>query len=359
MWECGPRTKVKLQILDTYLGAWFNILKSNFSRVVYLDTFCGPGMYTTGEDGSPIVALKQAEKASVGFPNFRPEFIFIDNDEKHLDNLKGLEEFKRLSSKFRVHTFNGDFLEVIDEALGRVSINQNTPLFSFVDPFNVKVIPFASIGKLMKYNERSELFVNFFGGTANRCYNHPVRSTAEQVAHVLGKVIDIPDGEEDRLKVIFDAYQGQLGTLAPFVRKFQFRDETNVRDNALYFVCNHKLGLQRMKEAMWKIDPINGQNFSEHRQATTGSALDLFSEQPNVGPLKKLLLIKFPKETKVKMSNIDSWVESETEYLTKHLRKTGGLMETLYNEGKIKYFDKEEKKKAKNNWPQRLLIDFL
>lgn len=359
MWDCGPRTQVKLHILDKYLNSWFNILKVNFTRVVYLDTFCGPGKYTTGEDGSPIVAMKQAEKALKGFPDFKPVFIFIDNDKQALDNLKQLEEFKRLSTIFSVYIYHGNFAEVIGKALEQASITTNTPLFSFVDPFNVKVVPFKIVSQLMRNKEHSELFVNFFGGATNRCYNHPTRSTSEQVERVLGKTIVIPDNETDRLKVIFDTYQKQLGTLAHFVRKFQFRDETNVRDNALYFVGRYVLGFIKMKEAMWKMDPVDGGQFSEHSHNKGGDLFGTHSNEPYLHDLKKDLVKKFGKQTQIKMSIIDQWIMHETSYLTTHLRKGGGLMEALYNEGKIKYFDPEGKRRAKNNWVKRLLIDFL
>ena len=46
-------------MLSAYLSAWFPILSStNPPRVFYIDGFAGPGRYSSGEDGSPIVALK-------------------------------------------------------------------------------------------------------------------------------------------------------------------------------------------------------------------------------------------------------------------------------------------------------------
>ena len=52
IWDLEPHTLVKHQILRHYLSAWFPILGSAHTRVDYIDGFCGPGRYKTGEDGS-------------------------------------------------------------------------------------------------------------------------------------------------------------------------------------------------------------------------------------------------------------------------------------------------------------------
>ena len=62
LWDIEPHTLAKHEILKRYLEAWFPILLTYNQRIVYLDGFCGPGRYKGGEDGSPIIAIKQALK---------------------------------------------------------------------------------------------------------------------------------------------------------------------------------------------------------------------------------------------------------------------------------------------------------
>ena len=67
-----------IRSLKNYLGAWFPILGSKIPRIVYIDGFCGPGRYTGGEDGSPIIALKEAIKQPV-LASSEVTFLFIDD----------------------------------------------------------------------------------------------------------------------------------------------------------------------------------------------------------------------------------------------------------------------------------------
>jgi len=48
----------KHAILKRYLGGWFPILTSAYKRVLYIDCHAGRGRHTTGQEGSPIIALK-------------------------------------------------------------------------------------------------------------------------------------------------------------------------------------------------------------------------------------------------------------------------------------------------------------
>jgi len=56
-WKAEPHTLAKLEILRRYLGAWFSIICQRFDELVYVDATSGPGEYSGGEDGSPLVAL--------------------------------------------------------------------------------------------------------------------------------------------------------------------------------------------------------------------------------------------------------------------------------------------------------------
>jgi three-Cys-motif partner protein len=82
-----PHTAAKLGLLGAYLGPWFAILSlGGFRYVVYVDGFAGPGRYSGGEDGSPVVALKalaaHGRRLQSSF-----EFHFVERDGRTVDAL--------------------------------------------------------------------------------------------------------------------------------------------------------------------------------------------------------------------------------------------------------------------------------
>ena len=78
-WKIEPHTLAKHEILKRYLSAWYPILSSSSAKeMLYIDGFCGPGRYKKGEDGSPIIALREALKYSQRLQKKRITFLFID-----------------------------------------------------------------------------------------------------------------------------------------------------------------------------------------------------------------------------------------------------------------------------------------
>src|SRR5471032_2121735 len=101
-WPLVPHTAAKLGLLGAYLEPWFAILShGGFRNVVYIDGFAGPGRYSGGEDGSPIVALKalaaHGHKLQSAF-----EFHFVERDRRTAEalsaNIEALQEQGLISS---------------------------------------------------------------------------------------------------------------------------------------------------------------------------------------------------------------------------------------------------------------------
>src|ERR1700688_2133158 len=79
IWPMQPHTAAKHLILRKYLDAWFPILAKYNQRIVYLDGFSGPGRYSGGEPGSPIIAL---EAAITHRANLAGEIVFFFIEEQ-------------------------------------------------------------------------------------------------------------------------------------------------------------------------------------------------------------------------------------------------------------------------------------
>ena len=86
-----PHTAAKHQILRKYLGAWFPKLAWT-GRVVFIDGFAGPGEYSGGEPGSPLIALDVASKHKGDLSKCDMIFIFVEKDEARFAHLSALLE---------------------------------------------------------------------------------------------------------------------------------------------------------------------------------------------------------------------------------------------------------------------------
>jgi len=86
-WNLDPHTAKKHEILRRYFEAWLPIMARWNGRVVYIDGFAGPGKYSNGEDGSPVVVLKVARDHT--YP-MKAELacIFVEDDADRYNHLK-------------------------------------------------------------------------------------------------------------------------------------------------------------------------------------------------------------------------------------------------------------------------------
>lgn len=121
IWELEPHTAAKHEILRRYLQAWVPILsQGNFPHLVLVDGFAGPGRYSRGEEGSPVIAIK----AVIEQPRpirAKVDFHFIELDEGRATHLES--EIGRLSHQSNVTTtIHGgkSFQECVSHSLGQL-----------------------------------------------------------------------------------------------------------------------------------------------------------------------------------------------------------------------------------------------
>src|SRR5690242_2162283 len=87
IWPLDPHTRAKHEILRRYLRAWTPILShGGFPVVQYIDGFAGPGRYSNGEEGSPVIALETALEHKASIPG-KIAFVFIEKDPARADML--------------------------------------------------------------------------------------------------------------------------------------------------------------------------------------------------------------------------------------------------------------------------------
>ena len=360
-WECPPRTKAKLEILNDYLGAWFGILANNgFRHVYYIDGFCGPGEYLGGEEGSPVIAARLASRTAQKYQGFKATLIFIDKDPKALTHLKTLDAIKNPDSNVTIDIKEGVFTDKIESIKEVLNQNPNSPTFSFIDPFGFGHSPIENI-KLLMHNQSSEIFVNFMCGFMNRFKEHDNEEITEKIKNMVGED-DLTQiiNADDSIDAFCFAFGNNLKSIGHYTLKFMMRDEKHIRDNAFFFCGRNAMGFEKIKQAMWKIDPEHGNSFSVHREATRNKLqANLFEIGAQTHPLFGMLQEKFCGRQNVSVEEIFNWVVEETDtFLKSHARIE---LENLLEKGIITSITDPSgstRKRRKYEWPNRLLLSF-
>lgn len=354
-WPCKPRTRAKLAILDGYLAAWFAIIAQRFRGAVYFDGFCGPGRYATGESGSALLAAKHATNVCERMPTFRPTLILNDSDPAALQNLNTELAQITVHRNVTVSILQQEFAESASATAIAEARRVKVPLFSFIDPFGIKDTPLSVVLSLLKLPS-SEAFINFMGGWSNRFINHPDEQVALRVQELLGgdharEVL----AASDRIVVILEIYKAKLRSSAKFVRSFSLFDEGNVPDNFLIFCGNNSRGFVKMKEAMWKLDVVNGSRFSERTEMSRLAGQgELFMGGPQLGALPSDILRKL-NDGPHSVATLRDWVEADTDYLAQHLRSTL----TKFEEQRVLSIHDPQgdgRRRRVGTWPDRLIL---
>lgn len=321
-WNLEPHTARKHEILRRYFEAWLPIMARWNGRVVYIDGFAGPGRYSTGEDGSPVVVLKAARDHA--FP-MKAELvcIFVEDNLDRCRHLKVvLDELSpTLPSRIKWSVVHGKFTEHLTKTFRLIDSQKQkvAPTLVFVDPFGFSHTPFQTISNVLK-NSQCEVMVNFMYEEVNRFLS--VDRHSADYDDLFGTtrwrtVMELTDPEQRR-RAIHNIYLEQLKTVARYVHSFAMLNKSNSIDYFLFFATNGLKGLEKMKEAMWKVDDTGSFQFSDHTHAR--GLTSLFSAQPNLAPLREAILKTF-KEKQISIEGLRDWVVAETEFLPTHLKR--------------------------------------
>jgi three-Cys-motif partner protein len=356
LWAIEPHTAAKHQILRKYLDAWFPILATNNQRIIYLDGFSGPGRYSGGEPGSPVIAL---ECARTHRANLTGEliFAFIEERKDRAAYLDGEVSKLQLPSHFKVVVVNGTFAQKLGELLDKLDASSNriAPTFALIDPFGFSGIPYALIKRLLSKG-KCEVLITFMVDAINRWLTHPAESIREHIAETFGteEAIQIAEGGGDRATTLKDLYHQQLNRVAKFVRYFEMRDHDNRLVYYLFFASNNALGHLKMKEAMWKVDPQGDFTFSD----STDPNQQLMFAHPSTAPLAEDLASKFRGKAKTPAKHLETYVLDHTAYLRKHM---GNALGQLESQGRLKVADTKSdgKKRRARTYPNDALVTFL
>jgi three-Cys-motif partner protein len=288
-------------------------------KLLLIDGFAGPGRYSGGEEGSPLVMVRSLLDHSQ-LTRIEPReisFIFVEADRRRHENLVGEVQAvaPRLPANTRVLPILGSFTDVAERLLGEV---QNlVPTFAFIDPFGYRDTRMPTTGRILSFPRCEVLiylpipFLTRFVGRAGQeaAFNSLYGSEAWRAA--------IPLQGQARKRLLHDLFRDALQQHATFVRSFEIVTAEGGGYH-LFFASNNVVGLKKMKEAMWSVDPVAGTSF---RDSTVGPQLVLFEPEPDTLPLLHALQDKFGGE-QFTIEQAQDFTTLETPFLDdRHLKR--------------------------------------
>jgi three-Cys-motif partner protein len=295
-WPAAPHTKAKHDLYRRYLGKWMPIMINGAWRgdVTYAEGFAGPGVYADGSAGSPVIAFN-AIRQDVRLRSNRNKnvrMLFVDKEQLCTQMLN--DELLRAADPYtfdelrplgidvdiRTGTCEPALVELLD-AHG----SWNRPILAVLDTWGSGV-SFDLIRRIAD-NPSSEVLITIqpqfftrFAEAKNVTYGDRVFGSTQwrQVA---------AQPSQDKAAWLIEHYRDTVKDAGfRYVLDFELVDADS-RRLYLVFGTGKTKGLQKMKEAMWEVDPALGSGYRDPRDPNQ-QMLDIAFD-PQTGPLERLI----------------------------------------------------------------------
>jgi three-Cys-motif partner protein len=293
LWEITRPTEAKHTILRKYLDAWFPILGSGrhaHDNLVLIDGFAGPGRYSGGEPGSPLIMLSAYldHPAPLGAT---AHFFFIEDHHERCEHLRGEVGGLTLPRGVHVEIIEGSFVDEFPALIERLTklFGQLPPTFAFIDPFGAEEIPAALSTPLLQI-PHCEVLVYFPVGFLARFAEQPeFKPILDALYSGIQWMQALAAADfEARQRTLHDLFLAELQKRISYVRSFEITPAAEAGGNTyyLFFGTGSHVGLRRMKDAMWRVDPQAGAAF---RDSTLADHPVLFEREPDLSHLEDML----------------------------------------------------------------------
>lgn len=332
LWKKEEQTEGKHLVLEYYLDGWFQILGSSHNRILYIDGFAGPGEYSGGDPGSPLIALECIRKHKTQHRLRHVEIIclFMESDIKHANHLKMILKEQEVIPNVGVRVHVGKFDNHMTEILDYLEEQKQSlaPSFVMIDPFGIKGNRMELIQRILA-NRRSECLISFMYEPIRRFHKQPEFETPLNAlfgTKKWKKCLKIKDSNTKK-QFLHELFKKQLKKYgAKYVTFFELlRGGRHVY--TMYFATNHLKGCNLMKQALWMAEPSG--SFAIRGYASQQNILF----EPNMEPLVQQLKCRFGSSD-TPIEEIDDFVMSdETIYHSGQLRKN--TLTPLEKEGRI------------------------
>jgi three-Cys-motif partner protein len=295
VWDAAPHTLAKHRVYQEYLSKWIPIMIQGWGGdVTIAEGFAGPGIYKGGQPGSPVIALRTL----LDDPHLRTRarklrFLFVEKAPRRADRLRGelekaaepvpLSELPKYGIDVDIATGSYDptLVDLFDKHRA-----WDRPMLVILDSWGGAVK--LDLVRRIAENPSSEVFITFepqhfsrFAEAANIHHGDTVFGDLEW-----REVADQPSNMKTRW--VIEKYRSSLAESGfPHVLNFEL---VNNRGQSLFLIfgTTHQRGLEKMKEAMWAVDPVHGVQYRD--PADPNQQLLDIQPDPVTEPLQRELL---------------------------------------------------------------------
>ena len=354
VWPLEDHTIGKHLVLKSYMDAWLPIVLKTYNRALFADVFAGPGEYSGGESGSPIIALNAlAEHAHHDVMTGHMDYVFVEEDVRRFKHLDRLVDGRRdsLPAFCSISTFNKTYHTAFPKLIELLEAESSVPAFVMIDPFGVSGVFMDQVEQLMTYPS-TEVYISFMYREINRFASQP--EFTEHLDRLFGSpdwrlALDIEDPTARRMS-FHETYERQLRKSgAGHVLPFELFDG-NRHVYTLFFATQNSQGCDKMKQAMWKVAPFGDFRFSGgmDRQFILGPDI------VDYAPLKADLLSTFVMDNFIQIESVERYMRSDrTLFHTGQFKK---VLADLEHEGRIQV--KEGTRKRRSSFPPGTVFKF-
>jgi three-Cys-motif partner protein len=226
-----------------------------------------------------------------------PHFLFIEADARRAGHLESLIPSRGQGEKWTAEVVAGEFAAEFPKRLANFqAANPKAPVFAFVDPFGAGDEA-AQLASELVQSPRAEVLIYVPTSFLNRFATQPDfeqtmdklyggRERWEPARRMLAGL--------ERRQFLQTAFRERMEESCRWVRFFEITPAEGHNSYTLFFGTSHPLGLEKMKDAMWKLDPEGGASFKD---STTVDHPVLFEGEPPLAQLEELLRAKFGAES--------------------------------------------------------------
>jgi len=319
LWALKPHTKAKHDLLKNYLAAWFPILSSVSNRILYIDGFAGPGIYSSGELGSPVYAIKTAYEHMLKDKFKEIVFLFIEKRKDRAEKLKEVlrREFPDLpNDNIKYFVVSDEFDRTLDKLLADLDSQSSSlaPTFAFIDPFGYSGFPMDLMERLLA-QPKCEIFITFMSGFIKRFLDEGKEEVLTKLFNST-EWMDIKKSQNPKDQQVLDLYIKQLKKCCSVehVKSFKMINKFNMPIYHLVFCTSNIKGLEVMKKAMWNVDITGEYKFADNWDEKQSFLFEFSDKTHWIPQAARAVYNEFQGRT-TSIPDINRYVIAETPFL--------------------------------------------
>jgi three-Cys-motif partner protein len=283
-------------------------------------------------------------------------YVFIEKDVRRVQHLNEEVARQTLPANVKVNVVPGAFDEVMTAELGAIAGGRPmAPSFVFIDPFGYKDFSLALSGRILAF-PKCELLIyvpwphvaRFIatGKTDQAITNLFGDDTWKPAAALGGKAAE---------EALHSLFLEKVRQAAGYAASFEI-DTTRGRGwsgYTLYFGTSHALGLRKMKNAMWRLDPAAGSGFS---YSDNPDQMTFFEPAPDLRTLESSLFGHFADQ-EFSIGEAEAFVLHRTPFSPDiHLKR--GTLKVAEDGGRLLVRNPTGRKRVRGTYPDGTLIKF-